>query len=558
MSICTVFGVAAEDSGITVTPDYTSYVITLSGFAGEEYSGKLVNIQIFNPIGEDVTELPEVTTENIDTVLTLFSNTGVKTDGSFEYKFKLSQSAAAENPFWARVDVDAAGAENPALMFTDSFSYTSKQQIDAKLEELKTEIDIETFEADAELLGITLPAVWSELDSAQRSYAAGIISAKIAAAEDSFTTEKLAEYTTDAVMMTAAKDANTAEQLKAFLTAEVQKSYFGIDLENTYYTEMTPAKQTEVFARMFESISAESTKEDIAVIFRESLLLESVQNASYKNTIGSIIEEFADVISSENMEDYNSISGSTRLNNIYSDVIGASDKELATMDAFNEMFAEAIKNSGKKSSSSSSGSGSSSGFGSGGLVMPELPNSAIEGTVISEKFADISGHEWAREAIESLYDKGVISGKGEGLFCPDDHITREEIVKMICDAVGIAKNTEANYFKDAEGKWFEGYVNAAYEKGIVSGIDAESFGAGLKATREDIMVIMARAVGTDETGAAVFADDDEISGYAKNAVWVMSQKGIVSGYPDGSFRPKNAMTRAEAAVVIYNLLKSNA
>ena len=125
---------------------------------------------------------------------------------------------------------------------------------------------------------------------------------------------------------------------------------------------------------------------------------------------------------------------------------------------------------------------------------------------------------------------------------------------MICDAFDIAKKSDINIFKDAEGKWFEGYVNAAYEKGIISGMDAENFGAGKAATREDIAVILARTVGADGEGELTFKDSEQVSKYAHNAIVALSQKGVISGYPDGSFKPKNSMTRAEAAVVIYNLL----
>ena len=153
-----------------------------------------------------------------------------------------------------------------------------------------------------------------------------------------------------------------------------------------------------------------------------------------------------------------------------------------------------------------------------------------------------------------LYKKGVISGKAEGKFCPADNITREEIVKMICDAFGIEKKNDVSIFRDAEGKWFEGYVNAAYNKNIIRGIDAENFGAGMLATREDIVVILARTVGADAEGEPRFEDSAQASEYARNAIFALSQKGVISGYPDGSFKPKNSMTRAEAAVVIYNLL----
>ena len=73
-------------------------------------------------------------------------------------------------------------------------------------------------------------------------------------------------------------------------------------------------------------------------------------------------------------------------------------------------------------------------------------------------------------------------------------------------------------------------------------------------TREDIIVILSRTVGEDNEGELNYTDSVQISDYARNAIFSLSQKGVISGYPDGSFKPKDNISRAEAAVVIYNLL----
>lgn len=562
-AICSALGVYAEDMSINVVPDYTSYVINLSGFAGEEYSGKLVNIEILKPIGAGILDLPNVTAENFRDTVSLFSNTVVKEDGSFEYSFKLSESASVENPFWARVNIDAASAENSDIMLTKSFAYTPKQEIDAKLDAMKTSVNPKTLEADAKIMGIELPSVWAELDPNQRSYAANLISAKITAEPDTFSTEKLRVYAKDSIIMTSALAANDAAQLKEFLTSEEQVQYFGIDISNTYYTSLQSDNQQKVFERMKNAISASAQKADIARIFRESLLLESVKCASYKNSIAGIITEFSDVISSQNMADYAALSSSlSRLDYVYSTVINAADSQLTTVEAFNTMLSAAIKNSANISTQTPStggggaggGGGGTAGRPSGGTVMVEQFGPSQD-NIKKEIFADISQHGWAKEAIEYLYKNDIINGKAKDKFLPDDYITREEAVKMICIAFDVEATTDKNYFSDVEGKWFEPYVNAAYEKEIISGIGENSFGAGLNITREDLLVIMARTLGITEEAKNDFSDASQISDYAKNAVSAMSSKGVVSGYPDGSFRPKNKMTRAEAAVAIYRLLK---
>lgn len=548
-------GVCAQEKELLIEPDYTSYIITLSGLAGMEYAGELVNIEILKPVGEGVTTLPTVTSENFDTTVALFSYTTVKADGSFEYKFRLNESAKEENPFWARVNIDAASDINGDIFMTKSFAYTSKTEIDAKLESYKSAVNYETLENDAMLMGITITALWSDFDTEQKVYCANVILSKIQADIQELTTQTLENHITDGIMISAARKANTTEQLQQFLTAEPQAQYFGLDLTNTYYAEHTA--KAEIFERMKKAITDETQKADIARIFRESLLLESVQSASYKNNITGIINEFNDVISNDNCVSYASLNP-TQLDSVNSAVISATDNQLSTIATFNSMLDKAIDKakdgSSKPTGGSSGGSGSSRG-GSSGVTMVQRPvPSEKEENSDTVVFSDISGYEWAENAISELHKKGIINGKAEGKFCPGDKISREEVVKMICDAFGFKANNNTSVFKDAKGKWFEGYVNAAYEKNIVSGIDAETFGAGLAITREDIIVILARAVGENNEGELNYNDSEQVSDYATNAVFSLSQKGVISGYPDGSFRPKNNMTRAEAAVVIYNLL----
>lgn len=551
-------GAYANNSELFIKPNYTTYVITLSGFAGEEYADKQVNIEILKPLGEGVTTLPNITPDNFNTACILFSSTTVNSDGNFEYKFKLSQSAREENPFWARVNVDATSEDKGDIFFTKSFSYTSKQEIDTKLAEMKTAVNTDTLEADAQLMGITLPVVWGRFDPIQKSYAAAEISKQINEDTTELTTEALKTYVEEGIMLAAAKNANNAVQLKEFLTQDGVSQYFGLELSNTYYTQLT--SQQDVFDRMKAVITAEAEKADIPRIFREGLLLENVQNASYKNNIPAILTDFSDVISAENVVAYSAVTNPTVLDSIHSAVIEATDIQLADITAFNAMLSASITNASSAvitppQSGGGGGGSSSSKRGSSGLVIAETPVSKEEGTVIDDVFSDISGHSWAIEAITALYEKGIVSGKGDGLYSPDDFVTREEIVKMICSAFNIPVSDTDAGFADIKGKWFEKYVNAAYEKGIISGISDGIFGAGIQATREDIVVILARAAGETIEGEVNFTDAEKISDYAKNAIAALSSKGVISGYPNGTIRPKNNMTRAEAAVVIYNLLR---
>ena len=110
-------------------------------------------------------------------------------------------------------------------------------------------------------------------------------------------------------------------------------------------------------------------------------------------------------------------------------------------------------------------------------------------------------------------------------------------------------------FKDVpETAWYYGAVSKAAALGLVNGDENGCFRPEDKITREDIACIIYRALGADGEYEASFTDKDDISGYAENAVFAMKALGIVSGYPDGSFLPKQHAARAEAAAFVYRYM----
>ena len=90
-------------------------------------------------------------------------------------------------------------------------------------------------------------------------------------------------------------------------------------------------------------------------------------------------------------------------------------------------------------------------------------------------------------------------------------------------------------------------------------MDNNNFGYGMKITREDMAVLIKRAAecaGAElsEVGGTELNDLKDVSEYAKDSVVKMADAGIINGYSDGTFRPQNNASRAEAAVMIYRLI----
>lgn len=175
-------------------------------------------------------------------------------------------------------------------------------------------------------------------------------------------------------------------------------------------------------------------------------------------------------------------------------------------------------------------------------------------------FVDMSGFDWAHEAVEYLFEKDIVSGKADRCFAPNDKVTREEFVKMIVGAFDIELSDKGTGLKDIdENEWYVPYVNAVCDCGIVQGHSDGNFGVGEYITREDVAVILYRTANVKNIQLEVkvgdkFKDIDEISEYAQNPVGVLRYNKIINGVGESIFGPKLNTTRAEAAVMIYKLL----
>lgn len=171
-------------------------------------------------------------------------------------------------------------------------------------------------------------------------------------------------------------------------------------------------------------------------------------------------------------------------------------------------------------------------------------------------FEDIQNH-WARESIEKLYKKGIISGRDDG-FYPDDPMTRAELATIACRALNLKKASYSNTFSDVvTDDWFAGYAQALYDKGIISGIDG-AFAPEIYITREMAVQVIINAYfdqlkKEDELPELEFVDKNDVSDWAKDNMKIAVANGVINGR-DGKLAPKETMTRAEAATVICGLV----
>ncbi|MBE7051873.1 MAG: hypothetical protein E7395_04810 [Ruminococcaceae bacterium] len=237
-------------------------------------------------------------------------------------------------------------------------------------------------------------------------------------------------------------------------------------------------------------------------------------------------------------------------------------KGFATVSALRTAFSAAIdlaktetphtSPSQKPSYSSGGGNG---GFGVIAANPSLIPETSVPETGLVLPFADVANHTWAHSAIASLHSKGIIAGRGDGSFAPDDKVTRAEFAKMLVLALGIeAKSTDIAFADVASNDWFASYALTAAANGIVLGTDG-AFMPNACITRQDAAVMIYRAAALADGTMPVFTDADSIASYARDAIASLCAAGIIKGMEDGSFAPISSLTRAQAAVMLSRIME---
>ncbi|RKP47897.1 hypothetical protein D7Z26_22040 [Cohnella endophytica] len=183
-------------------------------------------------------------------------------------------------------------------------------------------------------------------------------------------------------------------------------------------------------------------------------------------------------------------------------------------------------------------------------------------------FKDAERH-WAKNSMNDMGSRMVVKGKEDGLFHPEQAITRAEFISIVARGLGLrTTDTSVSYADVTANAWYSGSVHAAHEYGLIKGDEKGMFRPEALMTREQAMVIIAQAMkltGIQKDGAnatagklQAFKDGEQVSQWAKDAVSACLQAGIVSGRSAKELAPKANLTRAEVAVIVQHLLqKSN-
>lgn len=185
---------------------------------------------------------------------------------------------------------------------------------------------------------------------------------------------------------------------------------------------------------------------------------------------------------------------------------------------------------------------------------------SAEAMVSVSCYLDVPTESWYCAAITRATDYGLLNGKTNGIFVPDEPTTRAQATKVLYALSGDAAPTFHPRFSDVHSyDWFTPAVLWAAEHQVVLGYDDGRFGPDDFITRQDVVLLLYRYLGAPEAGEdrlSAFADGFQVGAYAREAmVWAVNT-GLLQGYEDNSLRPLDEITRAEFATLIVRFYET--
>jgi mono/diheme cytochrome c family protein len=179
---------------------------------------------------------------------------------------------------------------------------------------------------------------------------------------------------------------------------------------------------------------------------------------------------------------------------------------------------------------------------------------------IPTDFADIADY-WARKEISYLFGERFIDGyvsNGQVYYKPNQSITRAEFIRYLVKSKQLfLSNSSTTDLSDINNSKDKIYIMTAVEYGIIDGYPNHTFLPKNSITRAEIAAILARSEALTPLPVSSFSDVSQ-SYWANSLIGSVVQAKLFNGYDDGTFKPGSAITRGEAAAVLYRLIHPTA
>lgn len=520
--------------------NYNTSAVTVSGNIGR--SGELILITDENPTGD-------IKIQHRRSVIT-------SEDGSFSYMYKVNPENGEVSGIH-KVYLTSVGNTVSECTYYYEKPNDLREKIRVFLASdeasLKAYLEDEEYK---ELFGIGNHELYKAADKTALAKACAPVLNKVAINENLQTTVDEASGILLAYSLLWAYKNNKTELLYKdgemlytdIIKADTIDSTYKVTAYNIYNGILSKEGKQKVTDYLFGKDYTDLTAFHKALI--EKTLLISLTNAK-QNGYGHV----KSILTAKNMNALE-ISFSRNITDSDAAAVAAKGTDFSTVAEL-QSFLNSLPNTGGGSGGSSS-KGSSSGGGYS--VDKNITESQVKPSN-NEAFSDLENVLWAKEAIYTLYKRGIISGTGNKKFSPESPLLREQIAKILCLSMNLTPKSGASHFSDVdENEWYAPYVNALFEQGVIKGKGEVTFGVGDAVTREELCTMIYRAMPelfSNGNSKDVFTDNSDISDYSREAIYALFGEKIVNGYSDGSFLPKNNSTRAEAAKIVYNtILKS--
>ena len=191
----------------------------------------------------------------------------------------------------------------------------------------------------------------------------------------------------------------------------------------------------------------------------------------------------------------------------------------------------------------------------------ELPEQEWE-----NPFVDVKASDWFYNDVKFAFTNNLMLGTSTQsmMFSPNLTLTRGMVVTVLYRVAGSPDVSGLSIpFDDVEeGKWYTDAIKWAKQNGIVSGYGNGKFGPEDNITRQEMAVMIINfqeftgKKPADVNTERNFADDNDISSWAKEAVKKLTKQGMINGKPGNLFDPKGEATRAEFAAILHRFLES--
>ncbi|MBM7867174.1 hypothetical protein GTO89_11815 [Heliobacterium gestii] len=183
-----------------------------------------------------------------------------------------------------------------------------------------------------------------------------------------------------------------------------------------------------------------------------------------------------------------------------------------------------------------------------GLEDPQLWNN-FQPWLQELKFSDTKYH-WATKEISEMVKQGLLSGSPDGKFDPDRKITRAEAIQLIARHLNLPAGSSI-FFRDVPNDyWAREAISRAVKAGLINGRGEGFFAPNETMTRAELALLLQRAYSLQNTGSVSPFWDVPSTHYAAQAIAALTSRRWLTGFSDGSFQPDQAMTRAQLAVLL--------